>query len=88
MEGNFYSITGAGSGIGRATAIRCAELGASGVTLCDLSTEGLEVTKEMMYSSHHNIKVVLITEQRRKIPNESPHPDSRHSQSRPGGCLD
>ncbi|PVH84862.1 putative short chain dehydrogenase/ reductase [Cadophora sp. DSE1049] len=48
MEGKFYAITGAGSGIGRATAIRCAELGASGVTLCDLSTEGLEVSKKMI----------------------------------------
>lgn len=49
MEGKIYAITGAGSGIGRSTALRCAELGASGLTLCDLSIEGLEVTKKMMY---------------------------------------
>jgi NAD(P)-dependent dehydrogenase (short-subunit alcohol dehydrogenase family) len=48
MEGKFYAITGSGSGIGRATAIRCAELGAAGVTLCDISVEGLNVTKKLM----------------------------------------
>ena len=48
MEGKFYAITGAGSGIGRATALRCAELGAAGFTLCDLSLEGLEVTEKLM----------------------------------------
>jgi hypothetical protein len=50
MEGKFYAVTGAGSGIGRATALRCAELGAAGSTLCDLNLEGLEVTKKLMYA--------------------------------------
>jgi NAD(P)-dependent dehydrogenase (short-subunit alcohol dehydrogenase family) len=48
MEGKFYAITGAGSGIGRATALRCAEIGAAGMTLCDVNAEGLEVTKKLM----------------------------------------
>jgi NAD(P)-dependent dehydrogenase (short-subunit alcohol dehydrogenase family) len=48
MKGKFYSITGAGSGIGRATAIRCVQLGAAGLTLCDLSMDGLEETKKLM----------------------------------------
>jgi NAD(P)-dependent dehydrogenase (short-subunit alcohol dehydrogenase family) len=48
MQNKYYAITGAGSGIGRATAIRCAELGAAGLTLCDLSLEGQEVTKKLM----------------------------------------
>lgn len=48
MEGKYYSITGAGSGIGRATAIRCVQLGAAGLTLCDLNMEGLEETKKLM----------------------------------------
>jgi NAD(P)-dependent dehydrogenase (short-subunit alcohol dehydrogenase family) len=48
MEGKYIAITGAGSGIGRGTAIRCAELGAAGVSLCDVVAEGLETTKELM----------------------------------------
>ena len=48
MQNKYYAVTGAGSGIGRATAIRCAELGAAGLALCDLSFEGLEATKKLM----------------------------------------
>jgi hypothetical protein len=47
MEGKYYCITGAVSGIGRATAIRCAQLGAAGLTLCDLNMEGLETGRLM-----------------------------------------
>jgi NAD(P)-dependent dehydrogenase (short-subunit alcohol dehydrogenase family) len=60
MNGKFYAITGAGSGIGRATAIRCTELGAAGLTLCDLSVEGLEVTKKLMYSPR-SLSLVKLT---------------------------
>jgi NAD(P)-dependent dehydrogenase (short-subunit alcohol dehydrogenase family) len=48
MEGKYYAITGAGSGIGRATAIRCAELNCAGLTLCDVNLQGLETTKELL----------------------------------------
>lgn len=49
MEGKYYSVTGGGGGIGRATAIRCAELGAAGMTLCDVNLETLEETKKILY---------------------------------------
>lgn len=45
IEGRVYTITGAASGIGRAVAIRLAELGAAGLALSDLNVKGLEGTK-------------------------------------------
>ncbi|KAH8660692.1 putative short chain dehydrogenase/ reductase [Tricladium varicosporioides] len=52
MEGKFIAITGAGSGIGRGTAVRCAELGAAGVSLCDVNLEGLEITKKSILEKY------------------------------------
>jgi hypothetical protein len=60
MEGKFYSITGAGSGIGRATAIRCVQLGAAGLTLCDLNMDGLEETKKLMWVFSTLIPIISI----------------------------
>lgn len=42
-----YVITGAGSGIGRAVAVRCAELGAR-LLLIDKQHEGLKTTRELI----------------------------------------
>lgn len=45
MEGKVFAITGAGSGIGKATAIRLAELGAKGIAISDLDIDGLQDTR-------------------------------------------
>jgi len=47
LEGKIIIITGAASGIGRATAVECANMGAS-LVLLDLNQEGLEKTKELI----------------------------------------
>ncbi|VZI19800.1 unnamed protein product, partial [Fusarium fujikuroi] len=47
IKGRVYAITGAASGIGRASAIRLAELGAGGLAICDVNIEGLDKTKEL-----------------------------------------
>lgn len=47
IKGRVYTVTGAASGIGRATAIKLAELGAAGVSISDVNEAGLEETKEL-----------------------------------------
>ena len=47
IEGKTILITGAASGIGRATAIQCAEMGAK-VLLVDLNEQGLQETQKMI----------------------------------------
>ncbi|KAG5756130.1 hypothetical protein H9Q69_003979 [Fusarium xylarioides] len=47
IKGRVYAITGAASGIGRASAIRLAELGVGGLAICDVNVEGLERTKDL-----------------------------------------
>ncbi|CAG8979894.1 hypothetical protein HYALB_00013078 [Hymenoscyphus albidus] len=59
MEGKFIAITGAGSGIARGTALRCAELGAGGVSLCDVNLEGLEETKKMIADKYPKCNVLI-----------------------------
>lgn len=46
MEGRFYVVTGAASGIGQAVTIRLAELGVAGIAISDVNVAGLEETKE------------------------------------------
>lgn len=52
MEGRFYVVTGAASGIGQAVTIRLAELGAAGIAISDVNVAGLEETKEKCMSIH------------------------------------
>ncbi len=47
LEGKAVMVTGAASGIGRAAAIQCAEMGAK-VVLVDLNEKGLQETKELI----------------------------------------
>lgn len=53
LEGKIVMVTGAASGIGRATAIQCAEMGAK-VVLVDLNEKGLQETKELI--SHNDVE--------------------------------
>lgn len=53
LEGKTVMVTGAASGIGRATAIQCAEMGAK-VVLVDLNEKGLQETKEII--SHNDVE--------------------------------
>jgi len=51
MKGRVYAMTGAASGIGRATAIRLAELDATGLAISDVDLAGLEETKQICIKS-------------------------------------
>ena len=53
LEGKTVMVTGAASGIGRATAIQCAEMGAK-VFLVDLNEKGLQETKKLI--SHNDVE--------------------------------
>lgn len=61
LEGKKILITGASSGIGRATSILCSEMGAA-VTLMGRNAERLHETSEMMKSSNHEMVVLDITD--------------------------
>lgn len=57
LEGKNILITGAAGGIGRATAIECAKLGA-GLILTDINEEGLKATLEQLASQGQHRYVV------------------------------
>lgn len=57
LEGKTILITGAAGGIGRATAIECAKLGA-GLILTDINGEGLKTTLEQLANQEQHRYVV------------------------------
>ena len=57
LEGKTILITGAAGGIGRATAIECAKLGAS-LILTDINEEGLKATLEQLENQEKHRYVV------------------------------
>lgn len=61
MDGKVFAVTGAGSGIGRATAVRLAELGAQGVAISDVDEAGLHETKSLCMNVFFSITQWLIS---------------------------
>lgn len=47
FSGKVYTVTGAASGMGRATSVRLAELGAKGLAISDVNVVGLEETAKL-----------------------------------------
>lgn len=47
VSGRVYSVSGAASGIGRATVVRLASLGARALAISDLNEAGLNETKRL-----------------------------------------
>jgi len=60
LEGKTVMVTGAASGIGRATAIQCAEMGAK-VVLVDLNEKGLQETKELILHNDVEYRALDLT---------------------------
>ncbi len=62
LEGKTILVTGAASGIGRATSVECAKLGAN-VVLTDINAEGLEETLGLLVGERHTMKIANLTSQ-------------------------
>ncbi len=60
VEGKSILVTGAASGIGRATALLCAKMGAM-VTITDLNEEQLEATSDSLEGDGHQMVVANLT---------------------------
>jgi NAD(P)-dependent dehydrogenase (short-subunit alcohol dehydrogenase family) len=60
IRGRVAVITGASAGIGRATAIRFAQLGARGLALADIDAAGLEETKRQVAAAASGTEVLLL----------------------------
>lgn len=60
FDGKVVLMTGAGSGLGRAAAIKVAQEGAK-LSLVDLNSQGLEETKKQVLEVAPNAEVILIT---------------------------
>ena len=62
LEGKTILVTGAAGGIGRATSVECAKLGAQ-LVLTDINEAGLQETLSMLEGSGHEFKVADLTSQ-------------------------
>lgn len=60
INGRVAIVTGAAAGIGRATAIRFAELGARGVAIADVDEAGLDATRQLMVGVAPAVEVLVI----------------------------
>jgi NAD(P)-dependent dehydrogenase (short-subunit alcohol dehydrogenase family) len=58
IDGRVAIVTGAAAGIGRATAVRLAELGAKGVVIADIDEAGLEGTRGLIEAAKSQALVV------------------------------
>ncbi|TVY33495.1 Chanoclavine-I dehydrogenase [Lachnellula subtilissima] len=57
IKGKVYTVTGAASGIGQATTVRLAELGAAGIAISDVDVVGLEKTKKLCEAHETRITI-------------------------------
>lgn len=62
IEGKSILVTGAASGIGRATAMLCAQMGAN-VVITDLNVESLEATFDNLEGNGHQMVVANLTQE-------------------------
>lgn len=62
LEGKTILVTGAAGGIGRATSIECAKLGAT-LVLTDINESGLQETLSLMEDGNHCYQVANLTSQ-------------------------
>lgn len=62
IEGKSILVTGAASGIGRATALLCAQMGAT-VVVTDLNAESLETTFKSLEGDGHQMVVANLTKE-------------------------
>ncbi|EAW15384.1 SDR family NAD(P)-dependent oxidoreductase [Aspergillus fischeri NRRL 181] len=60
IAGRVYTVTGASSGIGQATAVKLAKLGAAGLALSDVNVEGLQKTKDECSRYESNVTVTRV----------------------------
>ncbi|KAG2016855.1 hypothetical protein GB937_006057 [Aspergillus fischeri] len=60
IAGRVYMVTGASSGIGQATAVKLAKLGAAGLALSDVNVEGLQKTKDECSRYESNVTVTRV----------------------------
>ena len=61
LEGKTILITGAASGIGRATSLQCSEMGAK-VILVDLNENGLKETQQLIGSDSTEYRALDLTD--------------------------
>jgi NAD(P)-dependent dehydrogenase (short-subunit alcohol dehydrogenase family) len=70
MAGAVVAVTGAGSGIGRATAILAAEAGASGLVLCDIDADRLHETVDQVRANGTNAQPIIGSVAEAELPDQ------------------
>ena len=72
FNGKVYAITGVASGIGRATAVRLAELGAAGLAISDVNEAALKETQALCPQSPHDVFQIMLADRGHKVADSRP----------------